>query len=218
LQLVVRYLSSKNIQPKFNEDYVQFRSKVFKRLKPSRSGGYQQGVDLGGNQILINYRNTDFQRVSLDDVLSDKFDHKSLKDKVVIIGVTANTVGDTWSTLYSTAQEDYQEIPGIFIQAQMVSQVLSAVLDQRPILWVLPYWGDILWICGWSVVGSLIIWRVRSLSHKGYTIFVTVVTLYGVCAIALLKQGLWLPFIPSAFAVVASGVVIVLIQRRQLLA
>jgi CHASE2 domain-containing sensor protein len=218
LQLVVRYLSSKNIQPKFNEDYVQFRSKVFKRLKPSRSGGYQQGVDLGGNQILINYRNTDFQRVSLDDVLSDKFDHKSLKDKVVIIGVTANTVGDTWSTLYSTAQEDYQEIPGIFIQAQMVSQVLSAVLDQRPILWVLPYWGDILWICGWSVVGSLIIWRVRSLSHKGCTIFVTVVTLYGVCAIALLKQGLWLPFIPSAFAVVASGVVIVLIQRRQLLA
>ncbi|MEH2324936.1 MAG: CHASE2 domain-containing protein [Nostoc sp.] len=214
LQLVARYLSYENIQPKFNEDYVQFGSKVFKRLKHSRSGGYQQGVDLGGNQILINYRNTDYQRVSLDDVLSDKFDHKSLKDKVVIIGVTANTVSDTWSTLYSTAQQDYQEIPGIFIQAQMVSQVLSAVLDQRPILWVLPYWGDILWICGWSVVGSLIIWRVRSLSHKGYTIFVIVVTLYGVCAIALLKQGLWLPFIPSAFGIVASGVVVIFIKQN----
>ena len=215
LQLAIRYLSYENIKPKFNEDYVQFGSKVFKRLKPSRSGAYQQGVDLGGNQLLVNYRKTDYQRVSLDDVLSDKFDQKSLKDKLVIIGVTANTVSDTWSTLYSTAQEDYQEIPGIFIQAQMVSQVLSAVLDQRPILWVLPYWGDILWICGWSVVGSLIIWRVRSLSHKKYIIFVTVVILYGVCAIALLKQGLWLPFIPSAFAVVASGVVVVLIQRRQ---
>ncbi|OYE00543.1 CHASE2 domain-containing protein [Nostoc sp. 'Peltigera membranacea cyanobiont' 232] len=215
LQLAIRYLSYENIKPKFNEDYVQFGSKVFKRLKPSRSGAYQQGVDLGGNQILVNYRNTDYQRVSLDDVLSDEFDHKSLKDKVVIIGVTANTVNDTWSTLYSTAQQDYQEIPGIFIQAQMVSQVLSAVLDQRPILWVLPYWGDILWICSWSVVGSLIIWRVRSLSDKGCAIFVIVVILYGVCAIALLKQGLWLPFIPSAFAVVGSGVVVVLIQRHQ---
>ncbi|RCJ38859.1 Chase2 sensor protein [Nostoc punctiforme NIES-2108] len=217
LQLVTRYLSYENIKPKFNEDYVQFGSKVFKRLKPSRSGAYQQGVDLGGNQILVNYRNTDYQRVSLDDVLSNKFDRKSFKDKVVIVGVTANTVSDTWSTPYSTAQQDYQEISGVFIQAQMVSQVLSAVLDQRPILWVLPYWGDILWICGWSVAGSLIIWWVRSLSHKRYTIFVTVVILYGVCAIALLKQGLWLPFIPSAFAVVANGVVIIFIpSRRQL--
>ena len=147
--------------------------------------------------------------------MSNKFDRKSFKDKVVIVGVTANTVSETWSTPYSTAQQDYQEISGVFIQAQMVSQVLSAVLDQRPILWVLPYWGDILWICGWSVVGSLIIWWVRSLLNKRYAIFVTVVILYGVCAIALLKQGLWLPFIPSAFAVVASGVVVVLIQRPQ---
>ncbi|MEH2035544.1 CHASE2 domain-containing protein [Nostoc sp.] len=215
LQLVTRYLSYENIKPKFNEDYVQFGSKVFKRLKPSRSGAYQQGVDLGGNQILVNYRNTDYQRVSLDDVLSNKFDRKSFKDKVVIVGVTANTVSDTWSTPYSTAQQDYQEISGVFIQAQMVSQVLSAVLDKRPILWVLPYWGDILWICGWSVVGSLIIWWVRSRLDKRCAIFVTVVILYGVCAIALLKQGLWLPFIPSAFAVVAGGVVVVLIQRRQ---
>ncbi len=215
LQLAARYLSYENIQPKFNEDYVQFGSKVFKRLKPSRSGGYQQEVDLGGNQILVNYRNTNYLRVSLEDILSDKFNPELLKDKVVIIGVTANTVSDTWSTPYSSAQQDYQEIPGVFIQAQMVSQVLSAVLDQRPILWVLPYWGDILWICGWSVVGSLIIWRLRSLSHQRCAIFVTVVILYGVCAIALLKQGLWLPFIPSAFAVVASGVVVVLIQRRR---
>ncbi|MEH2415217.1 CHASE2 domain-containing protein [Nostoc sp.] len=215
LQLAARYLSSENIQPKFNEDSVQFGSKIFNRLKPGRSGGYQQGVNLGGNQILVNYRNTDFIRVSLEDILSNKVNADLLKDKVVIIGVTANTVSDTWSTPYSTGQQDYQEISGVFIQAQMVSQVLSAVLDQRPILWVLPYWGDILWICGWSVVGSLIVWRVPSLSDKGCAIFVTVVILYGVCAIALLKQGLWLPFIPSTFAVVASGVVIVLIQRRQ---
>ena len=215
LQLAARYLSYENIQPDLNKDYVQFGSKVFKRLKPGRSGGYQQGVDLGGFQILLNYRNTDYQRVSLTDVLSDKVNFDLLKDKVVLIGVTANTISDTWSTPDSAAQQPYQEIPGIFIQAQMVSQVLSAVLDQRPILWVLPFWGDILWICIWSIVGSLIIWRVRSLSHKGCTIFVTVVTLYGVCAITLLKQGLWLPLIPSVLAVVASGVIVVLIQRRQ---
>ncbi|MHC5827097.1 MAG: CHASE2 domain-containing protein [Nostoc sp.] len=83
-------------------------------------------------------KKVDYLRASLEDILSDKINLDLLKDKVVIIGVTANTVSDTWSTPYSTAQQDYQEISGVFIQAQMVSQVLSAVLDQRPILWVLP--------------------------------------------------------------------------------
>ncbi len=130
LQLAARYLSYKNIQHDFNEDYVQFGSKVFKRLKLGRSGGYQQGVDLGGIQILVNYCNADYQRVSLEDVLSDKVNPDWLKDKVVLLGVTANTISDTWSTLYSAAQQPYQETPGIFIQAQMVSQILSAVLDE----------------------------------------------------------------------------------------
>ncbi|MFN6540463.1 MAG: CHASE2 domain-containing protein [Nostoc sp. EkiNYC01] len=214
LQLAGRYLFEEQIQPGFDEDYVQFGSKVFNRLKPGRSGGYQQGVDLGGIQILINYSNADYQRVSLDDVLSDRINPQSFKDKVAIVGVTANTISDVWLTPYSAAQQPYQKIPGVFIQAQKVSQILSAVLDRRPILWVWPFWGDILWICGWSVVGSLIVWRVRSLTAKGCAIVVTVFSLYGVCAIALFQQGLWVPFIPSVFGVVASAGVVVLIQRR----
>ncbi|WP_292872268.1 hypothetical protein [Nostoc sp. LPT] len=43
----------------------------------------------------------------------------------------------------------------------------------------------------------------------------TVVILYGICAIALLKQGLWLPFIPSAFGVVVSGVLVIFIQSHR---
>ena len=215
LQLAMRYLSYENIQSQTHDDYIQFGSSVFPRLKPGRSGGYQQ-EDLGGIQVLVNYRNADYlnvSRVSLEDVLSNKVNLEDLKDKVVLIGVTANTLGDTWSTPYSTAQH-YQEIPGVFIQAEMVSQILSAVLDQRPILWVLPSWGDIIWIWGWTVVGSMSVWRVRSLSRQGCIIVATVVVLYGVCAIAL-TQGLWIPFIPSAFAVVAGGVVVLFIQSRR---
>ena len=215
LQLAMRYLSYENIQTQTHDDYIQFGSSVFPRLKPGRSGGYQQ-EDLGGIQILVNYRNADYlnvSRVSLEDVLSNKVNLEDLKDKVVLIGVTANTLSDTWSTPYSTAQP-YQEIPGVFIQAEMVSQILSAVLDQRPILWVLPSWGDIIWIWGWTVVGSMSVWRVRSLPRQGCVIVATVVVLYGVCAIAL-TQGLWIPFIPSAFAVVAGGVVVSFIQSRR---
>ena len=221
LQLASGYLSYKSIIPEIKgDDYVKFGSKVFRSLKPGRSGGYQQGfnlegVDLGGIQILINYRNTNEHiRVSLENVLNDKITPDLLKDKVVMIGVTANTVSDTWSTPYSTSQQTYQEIPGVFIQAQKVSQILSAVLNERPILWVLPFWGDIIWICGWSTVGSMIIWKAYSYSGKGYATVAIVVVLYGICAIALFKQGLWAPFIPSAFGIVAGSVTMLLIQNR----
>lgn len=107
----------------------------------------------------------------------------------------------------------------------MVSQIVSAVLDKRPILGILPFWGDIVWIWAWSCVSGLIVWCVRSPLNKGCAIFAIVIISYGACAIALcaapfgsitvLEQGLWLPFIPSAFAVVASDVVVLFVQRRR---
>ena len=127
-----------------------------------------------------------------------------LKDKIILIGVTANTI--------SGAGQTYQKIPGVFIQAQKISQILSTVLDGRPILWVLPSWGDIIWILAWSVIGSTIVCCVRTPSHKGFTIVAIVIILYGVCAIALLNQGLWIPFIPSAFGVIVGGIVVLFVQ------
>ena len=123
---------------------------------------------------------------------------------MILIGVTTNTVSDTWSTPYSFIQQP-PRTPGVFIQAQMVSQIISAVLDQRAILWVLPYWGDILWIFGGSLISGLIIWRIHSRLGQGCTIVATVIVLYGVCIVIISISGAWVPFIPSAFAVVATG-------------
>ncbi len=203
-QLAARYLFYENIKPNVNKDDVRFASQIFQRLKPGRSGGYQQGVDLGGFQILLNYRDPNFQTVSLEDVFNDRVNPDLVKDKVILIGITANTVSDTWSTPYSVVQKP-PRTPGVFIQAQMVSQIISAVLDQRAILWVLPYWGDILWIFGGSLISGLIIWRIYSRLGQGCTIVATVIVLYGVCTVIISISGAWVPFIPSAFAVVASG-------------
>lgn len=215
LQLASHYLFDQNIKPSVDNEGIKFGSKEFKRLKPNRSGGYQPGVDLGGIQILVNYRNSDFLTVSLGDVLSDKVASEQLKDKLIIIGVTANTLRDNWSTPYSNTSENYQEISGVFIQAQKIGQILSAVEDNRSILWVWPSWGDILWICGCCVIVSTMVWRVRSLSNGGCVIFVSVIILYGVSAIALLHQGLWIPFIPSAFGIVVGGAIVLFIQHHR---
>ena len=214
LQLAGHYLANQSINFNYNEDYIQFGNKIFKRLKPGRSGAYQQKTDLDGIQILINYSNVQAQSVTIQDVLNNKVTPDLFKDRVVIIGVTANTIRDTWSTPYSATQANYQEIPGVFIQAQMLSQILNAVLEKRPILWVLPYWGDILLIYGWSLASSLIVWRLLGRGRIG-ALVTTVVILYGVCILCLFQQGLWLPFIPSAFGVVLSEAFVLLIERHQ---
>lgn len=204
-QLAYRYLSAENIQVNVNKDNIKFADKVLYRLKPGRSGGYQKGVDLGGFQILVNYRDSNFQKVSLEDIFNDKVNPDLVKDKVILIGVTANTVSDTWLTPYSFVQQP-KRTPGVFIQAQMVSQIISAVLDQRVLLSVWAYWGDMLWVLGWSLISGLIIWRIDSPIGQGCTIVATVIFLYGVCTVIVSIYGVWIPFVPSALTVVASGV------------
>ncbi len=219
LQLAARYLFFDDIHHEFTDDAVVFKSGVdstkFRRLESGRSGGYQQGVNLGGLQILINYRNSNFEIVSLEDVLSGSIEPDAVKDKIILIGITAQSLGDTFPTPYSIVQQPYTETAGVLIQAQMTSQIISTVLDKRQTLWVVPYWGDILWIYGWCLAGGLIIWRVRSQLGKICAIGTTIIILYGICIGILLTQGAWLPLIPSLLAVIFGGATVLVFKTSR---
>jgi CHASE2 domain-containing sensor protein len=78
---------------------------------------------------------------------------KKIQDRIVIIGYTdaADRNADHWHSPYG-------DMPGAIVQAQIVSQIISAVLDKRPLIWWMPIWGEILWIFGWSTVGGLSVW------------------------------------------------------------
>ena len=127
-------------------------------------GGYHK-IDAQGYQILLNYRtykNSPLKiapKVTLSDVLNDKLKEEEVKDKIVIIGTTAQTFQDYKSTPYSTQSDFYQQMPGVIVQAQMLSQLVSAVKDGRPLISVLPIWSEILWVWSWAVVGGVIAWR-----------------------------------------------------------
>jgi CHASE2 domain-containing sensor protein len=209
LQLAARYLFAEGIQYQLTDHAVIFHSPMgeqkLRRLEPGRSGAYQKGVDLGGIQILINYRNTKFEQVSVEDILSGVVKSDAVKDKVILIGVTAQSIRDTFPTPDSVGQQPYQETPGLLIQAHMTSQIISAVLEKRQIFWVLPYWGDILWIWGSCLVSGLIVWRMRSLRLQISTTVATATVLYIISISILLTQGAWLPLIPSTLAAIFTG-------------
>jgi CHASE2 domain-containing sensor protein len=221
-KLAFRYLKAEGISPKFTSDgYLQLGTTIFKRLRLN-AGGYNN-IDVGGYQVLLNYRSSPSPldvagRVTLTQVLNGQLNPNAVKDRIVLIGVTDLSAKDYFFTPYSTGQRDYQDMPGVVAHAQMVSQILSAVLDQRPLLWVWSDWGEALWIFGWALTGGLFSWRAQFFLRWGLvggTLFV----LYSLC-FGLLIQGGWVPLVPSALALVSTSVSVAaysafLAQRQQ---
>jgi CHASE2 domain-containing sensor protein len=185
---------------------LQLENVVFKPLE-AHTGGYQQ-LDAWGHQVLLNYRShrspqNIAPQVTLTQVLKGQINPNLVKDKIVLIGVTATSLKDYFPTPYSAGQELNEQMPGVIVQAQMVSQILSAVLENRPLLWVWPMWREALWVGCWSLVGGMLAWRFRILLHLGLGGGVALGVLYGLCFGLLLRSG-WVPLVPSALALVAT--------------
>lgn len=206
-QLAYRYFDAKSIPVETIGKDWKFGSIVTKRLQ-SRSGGYQN-LDSKGNQLLINYRNTPqiAQQVTVRDVLDDSeyFNPAWVKNRVVLIGVIAQSIPDIHDTPYG-------EIRGLFIHAHVISQILSAVEENRPLLWWLPQWGDGIFIFFWSFIGGVIFGLWQSLLRRGLAVGICLITLYGVCWFILTKGG-WMPLIPSVLALVFTGFTVVFFSR-----
>ncbi|HEY9600685.1 MAG TPA: CHASE2 domain-containing protein, partial [Allocoleopsis sp.] len=204
-QLAIRYLKEQGISPKTTTDgYLQLGSTVFKRLQ-FQVGGYRN-IDLWGHQVLLNYRSyrspQEFvERVTLAQVLSGQLDPNAVKDKIILIGVTAPSRNDYFATPYSRGNKD---MPGVILHAQMVSQILSAVLDHRPLLWVGTEWGEVLWIWSWSFFGGLLFCCFRAWLRLAL-VAIALFILYGLCCNLLIRGG-WVPLIPSALALVSTGI------------
>jgi CHASE2 domain-containing sensor protein len=207
LRVAQLYLATKGIYAHRNwEGDLQIGNVVFKRLE-SQVGGYQQ-LDALGYQILLNYRasNPVAETVTLTELLQGALDDRLadlVRDRIVLIGTTASSFKDFFPTPYSTDQPS-EEMSGVMIQAHMVSQLLSAVLDHRPLLWWLPAWGTTLWIWGWALVGGVLVLFFRVPFRLGLATGTALTGLYLVCFILLLQGG-WVPLVPSVLAFAATG-------------
>ncbi|MEH1775519.1 CHASE2 domain-containing protein [Nostoc sp.] len=204
LQLSSLYLRPLGIQTKFtSEGNLQLGKTIFQNLSSRTS----YNIDANGGQILLNYRSSKeiAEQVKLTQFLSSPINPNAIKNRIVLIGVTAKGGSpDTWSTPYGIPL--YEQMPGVLVQAHMVSQILGAVIDKRPLIktWSEPM--EWLWIFAWSAVGasiSLVLWRLRSLQLSTPSIFIAIICLAGGCYMALIL-GWWLPLIPAIVTLLCS--------------
>lgn len=202
IQLAFRFLAAEGILPKWTKNQRLQLGKVIFSTIAANSGGYR-GIDAWGHQTLLNYRQIDrfVTQVTLSDILQGKVDRRSVEGRIVLIGTTAASFADYWLTPYSKNQSPQEQTPGVIIQAQMISQILSAVLDDRPLLWMLPERESIFWIFGWSLLGSILAWQLKYRSSQFITaILITQIILFGICYLSIFKSGCWLPLVPASLA------------------
>jgi CHASE2 domain-containing sensor protein len=179
------------------------------------SGGYQMSdQEVGGYQILVNYRARPPVTLALEEILSGKRDRELstlVKDKIVLIGVTrANQ--DKHFTPFSRGKK-LRQAPGVFIHAQMVSQLLSAVEEGRPLLGWWPQWLEVVWIVFWGALGTLVFWWWRSLRRRlGFLALASLALTLG-SWLGFLLFGVWIPFVPSLLALGGTGLVLSLLER-----
>ncbi|NES18362.1 MAG: CHASE2 domain-containing protein [Symploca sp. SIO3E6] len=211
LQLALHYLKAEGITPSYTpEGNLQLGKVVFKRLQTPV--GVYQNADTWGNQVLLNYRSYRSplkiaETVTLSQFINNEVRAETIKDRVVLIGAF-HSMSDYFLTPYSSNQLPPQEIPGVILHAQMISQILRAVLDERPLIVFLPLWGEILWIGSWSLIGGIL---ALSWQTKRYQIMMGVISLGILWGLSyyLLAQGYWIPLIPSSVVMVITGVVVI---------
>ncbi|MBE9198865.1 MULTISPECIES: CHASE2 domain-containing serine/threonine-protein kinase [unclassified Nodularia (in: cyanobacteria)] len=205
-RLAVNYLEKLGFSINFvDQDNFSIGKTRFSTLN-ANSGSYKR-LDAAGYQILLNYRRTEriAEKVTLTQVLNNQFDPNLVKDKLVIIGTTAPSVNSGLNTPYNAAPDQPSRTPAVLIHAHIASQILSTVLDGRPLIW---YWSEgveILWLCAWSSIGTIFGWRLR---HPLLLLVVggaSLAGLVGICTVVFFQAG-WIPLIPPAIALIMSSV------------
>ncbi len=132
----------------------------------------------------MNWRaaNPYIRTFTVQDVLNNKLTSDLVKNRIVLIGTTADSFNDLrWSTPYTKGKWPHSQIAGVVVQAHMVSQILSAVLNNRPLLNVLPKWSEYIWIWSWALVGATIALTIQSTRRLILTAVISCGVLYGVC-------------------------------------
>lgn len=206
LRIAERYLAMQNIKLENgirDPEAMRFGSTELTRVKPN-SGGYV-GVDAGGNQILLNVRSGSmpFRVLSLAQIKAGQVNPDWIRGKIVLIGVMSFSAKDLANS-GAIVGLNPGRVYGVEIQAHVTSQIISAVLDGRPLLQVWTREWEYLWIVVWGLLGISLGRFFRSPWSILLGLGVATVSLIGICY-GLIIWGWWVPVVPAFLVLVLNG-------------
>ncbi len=205
-RLAMLYLAAEGIVPQAGEASPQHIRLGRARFEPleAHDGGYVN-VPLGGYQILANFHRMPgaFPVLSFSDAHAGNFPKDLVSDRIVLIGLRAESYQDRFYTPYSNSLET--TLSGVEIHADLASQIVSAAIDGRPIFRFWPEALEWVWIMLWSVVGALL--GGSRLVSPAQTMAVVVVLAGGLVAFAYswFLAGWWIALVPELLALAGAA-------------
>jgi CHASE2 domain-containing sensor protein len=206
VQLTRSYLSKQGISLENGvRDRVamRFGNAELTRFEPN-SGAYVN-VNAGGNQILLHPRagRKPFRIVSWQDLQSGTVNPDWIRGRIVLIGLTGSSIKDVVnSDAIPSAIEG--SVNGVEMHAHAISQILSATLDDRPLLQIWSEGWEYLWIVAWGILG-ISLGRFARLPRR--ILLGVALSCSGLIALSFIAilTGLWIPLVPALIALVLNG-------------
>lgn len=96
----------------------------------------------------------------------------------------------------------------------MVSQLLDAADGSRALISVWPEPGEVMWILGWALIGSLLAWGVRHPVGLVLASGMALIGLYSICRV-LFSYQIWIPLVPPFLAFVGATGFVVIYNAQQ---
>jgi adenylate cyclase len=216
VKLALHYLKAQGVVMESLEgDRIQLGKTILNRFERN-DGGYVR-AESGGYQILLNFRGPEdrFPVYPLKAVLNRQIPPDGFRDRIILIGATAESLNDFFYTPYSSGMVGSPErMAGVTLQANVVSQLLSAALEGRSPLRIWPKPIEVLWIVAWAGIGAGLGWRFRSGIATSVSILGASGLLAAIVYIGFLL-GWWLPAIPTLLALWGTTATVLVINSRQ---
>ncbi|MGB3614033.1 MAG: CHASE2 domain-containing protein [Elainellaceae cyanobacterium] len=216
-KLALHYLDQQGITPRPTKTGAMELGAATIAPFRKRDGAYVT-ASAGGYQTMVHYRGhlDAFPHVSLSRVLNGEVDSGLIRDRVVLIGTAAPSVGDEFFTAHSSlTSAELQATYGIVIHANIISQMVDAALGKQTILKVWSEWVETGWIGGWAIASALLFlwWEAKWKRHAsalpygirivGSAVLPTSI-MYTMASVAFLA-GWWIPVVPPALSIVGTA-------------
>lgn len=227
LAMALKYLEEENIFPVSSgtKNWLKLGKTVFPMLQFNRL--FYPSWTIDNYQTIINYRSQSgaFLEVSVSEVLNNENAGDLLQDKIVIIGTTAETIKDIYTTPYDYNTVNFNFSYGVEIHGNLASQIINSALYNRVAIDFLnPYWqyGGILFLLTVTSFVSWYLYYQENILKQKKTIIPLACSLFSAIAIfgvsyLFLLFGWWIPAVTSIVTILSSQTILyIFIKLKQL--
>lgn len=182
-------------------------------LRPN-DGGYV-GVDDRGYPFLLDYRGAPlgFAQFSLSQLLDGDVGSSSVENRIVLIGYTAVSAGDTHAVPIQGDLEESRIVFGVEVHAHIVSQLLRLAYGESEPVRTLGETGEAVWILLWTIAGAAVGLALRSVWLLAAAVGLAL-AVWGT-GIAAIYWAWWLPTVPAAGAALGCSLLVALVSSAR---